>query len=101
MSRILIALCVLGLTSSPAAAQSAPFSREVRSTAGWVFTPGGSLGGVWDSGIQTDSNPVVEALFQKWVLSANPRAELDFNGRRTRFNLGYSGAYERYYAEGT
>ncbi len=26
----------------------------------------------------------------------NPRGELDFNGRRTRFNVGYSGALERY-----
>ncbi len=101
MSRILIALCVLGLTSSSANAQSSPFFREVRTTAGWVFTPGGAVGGVWDSGVQTGGDSAAEDLVQKFVVLANPRAELDFNGRRTHFNIGYSGAYEKYWAQGT
>ena len=94
MSRILIALCLLGLASSSADAQSSPFFREVRTTAGWVFTPGGAVGGVWDSGVQTGGESDANDLVQKFVVLANPRAELDFNGRRTRFNIGYSGAYE-------
>ena len=97
MSRIFIALCLLGLTSGAADAQPSPFQRETRTTAGWVFTPGAAVGGLWDSGIQTESNQVVEALFQKWVVVANPHAELDFNGRRTHFNLGYSGSFEKYW----
>ena len=97
MSRILIALCLLGVVSSSADAQPSPFQREARTTAGWVFTPGASVGALWDSGIQTDADPVVEALFQKWVVLANPHAELDFNGRRTHFNLGYSGSFEKYW----
>jgi hypothetical protein len=101
MSRILIALCVLGVTSGSAHAQSSPFVREVRSTAGWVFTPGGSIGGVWDSGVQTGGDSGAEGVLQKFVMLANPRAELDFNGRRTHLNIGYSGSYEKYWAEGT
>ena len=97
MSRILIALCLLGFVSSAADAQPSPFQRETRSTAGWVFTPGASIGGLWDSGIQTDTDSSVEALFQKGVVTANPYAELDFNGRRTHFNLGYSGSFEKYW----
>lgn len=101
MSRILIALCVLGLTSGVADAQSSPFFRDTRSTAGWVFTPGGSIGGVWDSGVQTGGDSAAENVVQKFVALANPRAELDFNGRRTHFNAGYSGSYEKYWAQGT
>jgi hypothetical protein len=101
MSRILIALCVLGLTSGSADAQSSPFSREVRTTAGWVFTPGGSFGGVWDSGVHTGSDSAAEDVLKKFVVLANPRAELDFNGRRTHLNIGYSGSYEKYWAQGT
>jgi hypothetical protein len=74
MSRILIALCVLGLTSSSAHAQSSPFFQEVRTTAGWVFTPGGAVGGVWDSGVQTGGDSAAEDLVQKFVVLANPRA---------------------------
>jgi len=97
MSRILIALCLLGLVSSSAGAQPSPFQRDTRTTAGWVFTPGVSVGGLWDSGIQTDESTAVDALFQKWVVLAHPHAELDFNGRRTHFNLGYSGSFEKYW----
>ena len=101
MSRIFIAMCLLGVVSSSADAQPSPFQREARSTAGWVFTPGASVGTLWDSGLQSDANSGVEALFQKWVVVANPSAELDFNGRRTRFNMGYSGSFEKYWTSNT
>ena len=93
MSRMLIALCLLGFVSSVADAQPSSFQREARTSAGWTFTPGASVGGLWDSSIQTDANPV----FHKFVVLANPHAELDFNGKRTRFNLGYSGSFEKYW----
>jgi hypothetical protein len=100
MSRTLVVACLLTLVGGAAHAQTSPFSREVRTTAGWVFTPGVAAGALWDSGIQTDGNPVVGALFKKWVVTANPRAELDFNGRRTHLNVGYSGSYENYRSDG-
>ena len=100
MSRLWMVLGVLAALAGHAEAQSSPWQAEERTTAGWVFTPGTSLGGFWDSGIQSDSNPVVETLVHKWVGVANPRAELDFNGRRTHFNVGYSGSLEKYFSEG-
>jgi hypothetical protein len=71
---------------------------EERTTAGWVFTPGASLGGFWDSGISTTSHPIVETLFQRWVGRVSPVGELSFNGRRTHFDAGYSGAAEKYWS---
>jgi len=98
MSRIFIALCLLGLVSSAADAQPSPFQSETRTSAGWTFTPGASVGGLWDSGLQTDPEAFGGALLQKFVVVANPHAELDFNGKRTHFNLGYSGSFEKYRA---
>jgi hypothetical protein len=92
-------LGALMLLAGRAEAQSSPWQTEERTTAGWVFTPGTSLGGIWDSGVRTESNPVVETLFQKWVGMANPRAELDYNGRHTHFNVGYSGSFEKYFSQ--
>jgi hypothetical protein len=100
MSRLWMALGALVLLGGQAQAQSSPWQAEERTTAGWVFTPGTALGGFWDSGVQRDSNPVVETLVHKWVGVANPRAELDFNGRRTHFNVGYSGSFEKNFSEG-
>lgn len=91
----------LALTAATASAQSSPWQQEVRTTGGWVFTPGFAGGIAWDSGIDTASNPVVEKLFQSWVTTASPRAELDYNSRRTQLNLGYSGSIEKYLGSST
>ena len=98
MSRILIALGLLLLLCSRADAQSSPWQSEARTTAGWTFTPGAALGGSWDSGIQVGSDSATEALFKKWVGIANPYAELDYNGRHSHVNLGYSGSFEKYWS---
>jgi hypothetical protein len=94
MSRILIAFTLL-LWCSSASAQSSPWQLDERTTAGWTFTPGTALGGYWDSGLQPGGNPVVEGLFKKWIGLANPRAELDYNGRHSHVNFGYSGLLEK------
>jgi len=96
MPRIVIMLCVLTWVAGPADAQPSPWQVETRTTAGWVFTPGLTAGLAWDSGLQAGSNPFVDSLIQKWAGRVNPRAELDFNGRRSHLNVGYSGAFEKY-----
>jgi|KBSSwiStaDraftv2_1062776.scaffolds.fasta_scaffold60467_3 hypothetical protein len=98
MSRILIALGLLSLLCGRAEAQSSPWQQEERTTAGWTFTPGAAVGGSWDSGIQVEGNSVAEALFKKWVGIANPYAEVDYNGRHSHVNFGYSGAFEKYWS---
>jgi hypothetical protein len=63
-------------------------------TAGWTFTPSMSFGTLWDSNVTvvSEGNPEVGET----VFLLNPRGEIDFNGRRTRFNVGYSGSLEAY-----
>lgn len=97
MRRVSI-LCTLTLLLCPSTgrAQSEPWQTAPRTTAGWVFTPGASLGAAWDTGINTGSNPVVEALFQKWIGMVNPYGTITFNGRRSHLNAGYSGSFEKY-----
>jgi hypothetical protein len=92
MQRMLLALGAVLITGS-AWAQPAPWQPE-RTTAGWTFTPGVVLGTAWDSNVtvQTKGNPVRS----EWVALVNPRGEVDYNGARTRFNLGYSGSLEAY-----
>jgi hypothetical protein len=52
------------------------------------------LGGLWDSNVtlRNAGNP----LIQEWVGTVSPRGEIDYNGRRLRFNAGYSGTLEAY-----
>jgi hypothetical protein len=76
-----------------AAAQPAPWAPE-RLTAGWVFTPSGVFGVLHDSNVTLRA--VNEPITAEAVALVNPRGEMDFNGRRTHFNIGYSGALEAY-----
>ena len=101
VTHLIVALALTGTLATEAAAQSSPFSSDERTTAGWIFTPGAAVGGLWDSGINTSSNPVVESVFQRWVGTVNPFAELDFHGRRSHFSVGYSGAIEKYWESDT
>jgi len=79
---------------APAYAQAPEWEPE-RTTAGWVFTPTITLGAQWDT------NPTVENAgnqpqFHEWSALVRPVGELDFRGRRSQLNLGYSGAFTSY-----
>ncbi len=93
MKRSLIAAAAMLALAGSAAAQPAPWAPE-RTTAGWTFTPAAGLGLLWDTNVTlvNEGNPKL----REWVALVNPRGELQFNGRRTRFNAGYSGALEAY-----
>ena len=90
---IILFAALVTLSSVRAEAQPAPWQPE-RSSAGWTFTPGAVFGAGWDSNvtIQGQGNPVA----REWLTMVSPRGELDYNGRRTRFNIGYSGSFEAY-----
>jgi hypothetical protein len=87
---------IAGLTmliARVAVAQPAPWAPE-RLTPGWVFTPSAVVGVLHDSNVTLRA--VNEPITSEAVGLLNPRGEVDFNGRRTHFNLGYSGALEAY-----
>lgn len=93
MKRILTLAAAALAVAGAASAQPAPWAPE-RTTAGWTFTPGVALGTLWDTNVTlvNEGNSKV----QEWVGLLNPRGELQYNGRHTRFNVGYSGALEAY-----
>jgi hypothetical protein len=93
MKWIVTLLIVAGPLLGRAEAQPAPWQAE-RLTPGWVFTPTVMLGGMWDSNVtvRNQGNPRISEL----VGTVNPRGEVTFNGRRGRFNAGYSGSLEAY-----
>lgn len=93
MRRIVFAIMTVALSVVPALAQPAPWQPE-RLTAGWTFTPGFVFGAMWDTNVavQNQGNPQIHG----GSALINPRGELDFNGPRTHFNTGYSGAFEQY-----
>src|SRR5918994_1341079 len=93
MRRVLIAVVLCVVAAAPAAAQPAPWQPE-RITAGWVFTPAISFGGMWDSNpaVRNSVNEITSEL----VGLVNPRGEIDFNGRRAKFSAGYSGSLQTY-----
>src|SRR4051812_19743125 len=92
-NRLILVLAAVLLVARGASAQPAPWEPE-RLTAGWVFTPSIVVGGLWDSNVTLRA--VHEPISSQWVGLLNPRGEVDFNGRRTHMNLGYSGALEAY-----
>jgi hypothetical protein len=93
MMRNLLVGAAFVLVAGSASAQPAPWQPE-GSTPGWTFTPGVVFGGGWDSNVtvQTAGAPQVN----EWVGLINPRGELYYVGRQTRFTVGYSGSLEAY-----
>jgi hypothetical protein len=90
---IACAVVVLLVNAGAAHAQPAPWQPE-RSSAGWTFTPGVVFGGAWDSNVTVQSKG--DPITAEWVGLVSPRGELDYNGAKTRFNIGYSGSLEAY-----
>ena len=93
MRRMMFAAIALALWGAPAFAQPAPWQPE-RLTAGWTFTPGFVLGTMWDSNVAVQPHGHPELA--TWSALLSPRGEIDFNGRQTHFNTGYSGVLEQY-----
>jgi hypothetical protein len=91
--RNFLIVATIVLTAAAAQAQPAPW-QPVRTSAGWTFTPGAVFGTAWDSNVTVRGEG--EPLTREWVALISPRGELDYNGRRTRFNVGYSGSFEAY-----
>lgn len=92
MRAALVLVTLLGAAWN-AGAQPAPWEQP-RDTAGWVFTPAVGLGVLWDTNTTLRVNN--DQAQEQWVGVVNPRGELNYNGQRTNFGVGYSGSLEAY-----
>ena len=90
------ALLVLGSGAAPLAQDRAPEFESWR-TPGWSFTPGVTLGAVFDSNVALASAPADTRQTQgDRLLQAQPFAHLEFFSPRTEFSSGYQGYVRRY-----
>jgi hypothetical protein len=71
-----------------------PQSEIAPAPGGWSLTPGVALGGSWDNNVLfrgegSDIQP-------DFLTLVNPRANVDYSNRRTRFSMGYSGTFSMF-----
>jgi hypothetical protein len=88
---LVIALAWPGSLHVAAQTQSGPSQSP---PAGWVFTPGISVGETWDNNVllaTQGSESVTDFL-----TAISPRAALGFRGRRDTFSLDYRGSFQLY-----
>lgn len=94
--RLLTAMLAV-LTAADAARAQDMTELSAGRTPGWTFTPGFSIGGVFDSNVALLSvSPTKPRAESDRLLLAEPFAALDFVSKRTEFSTGYQGYVRRY-----
>jgi hypothetical protein len=65
---------------------------------GWVFTPGITVGQVWDNNVtlSTEKGEAFGESASDFLTIITPRAAVGYRGRWTDFSLNYAGSYEAY-----
>src|SRR5215510_2351923 len=81
-----------------AAAQQSNFTPTVDAnplaTGGWSLTPSLTYSGAWDDNVLVRGEG--DAPAEDFLSVLNPRATLDFNGRKGQLSLNYDGAFLLY-----
>jgi len=96
---MLAAAVLVVAAGAPVGAQDPASDFQTWRTPGWSFTPGVTLGTVFDSNVALASAPADTRTTQSdRVLLAQPFAHLEYFSPRTEFSSGYQG-YVRRYAE--
>jgi hypothetical protein len=93
------AVLIVGLltAAAPAGAQDAPAEFESFRTPGWSFTPGVTLGAMWDSNVALSSAPADTRKTESDTLFVvEPTVQLGYVSPRTDFAGGYRGYVRRY-----
>ena len=91
-----MAALLIGAAGS-AAAQDTPSDFQTWRTPGWSFTPGVTIGGLWDSNVALTSAPADTQRTQADKLFiVEPTAQLEFVSPRTELASGYRGYVRRY-----
>jgi hypothetical protein len=92
-----IAGAMLLLVAGAAGAQDTSAEITTGKGPGWTFTPGLSIGGLYDSNVALAAeSPAREQAQSDRMLVAQPSARIDFLAKRTSFTAGYQGNLRRY-----
>lgn len=99
--RALVAVALSASAAAPAAAQDAPAEFQSWRVPGWTFTPGVTIGALFDTNVAVappDSNgkTASDTLFQ-----LQPSGQLAYYSARTTFSSGYQGSLRRYFDLGS
>jgi hypothetical protein len=94
---MLTAAVLLVAAGAPVGAQDPTSDFQTWRTPGWSFTPGVTLGTVFDSNVALASAPADTRTTQSdRVFLAEPFAHLEYFSPRTEFSTGYQGYVRRY-----
>jgi len=92
------ALITAGLVCAPVEAQQSNFTPTVdanpQAGGGWSLTPSLSYSGAWDDNVLVRGEGDIPA--SDFLSVVNPRATLDYNGRRGQLSVNYDGAFLLY-----
>lgn len=92
-----LAAGLLGLGAAGAAAQDQPTEFESWRLPGWTFTPGVTIGTLWDSNVALRYPRLPgESTASDRLWQMEPFGQLEFYGRRTELAGGYHGFMRRY-----
>jgi hypothetical protein len=94
---LLGALAVLLAAGAPLRAQGQGTEMQSWRTPGWSFTPGITIGSVFDSNIALSSAPADTRTTQgDQLFEVQPFGQLEYFSPRTEFSSGYNGYLRRY-----
>lgn len=94
---LLGALGVMLAAGAPLSAQNPGTEMQSWRTPGWSFTPGITIGSVYDSNIALASAPAETRTTQgDQLFQAEPFGQLEYFSPRTEFSSGYQGYLRRY-----
>jgi hypothetical protein len=91
----LAAACAIG-AAAPAAAQQ-PSEIQSWSIPGWTFTPGITVGTLYDTNVAVAGPDVNGNTAGDSMLQMEPFGQLEFRSPRTTFSSGYQGTLHRYF----
>jgi hypothetical protein len=95
-ARLIAVLALVATATAPGAAQEPPAELQSWRVPGWSFTPGVSIGAVYDTnaailGPDPSGHTPSDSLVQ-----VDPFGQLEFFSARTSFSSGYHGSLRRY-----
>jgi len=99
--RALAALGLAAAVAAPAAAQDQPTEFQSWRIPGWTFTPGVTLGALYDSNVTLSSPDVNKQTPNDKLLQLEPFGQLAYFSPRTSLSSGYQGSLRRYFDLGS